>query len=498
MKYVIISIVLFFIGDLYAQSQVIKGIVFLDTNENGIFDGGEATLQNIPISNGRDIVLSNAKGAYSIEYVKGNLIFLLKPSGYISKTNKNNIVQSYFNPQKLGTSTNIDFPLYEHPENDKVKVALLGDVQVDVMDDVYHVGKLVAEELIGNKPDFIIPLGDLSFDNLEIFNPLSQVLGLIGTPVFYVIGNHDLNFKGTEFRDRDLSFETIFGPSYYAFEYGKNLFLVLNDIYPLSNGKYTGKIDEDQLKFIKNLVAIKQQAYESINLAMHIPLEELENKEELIALLQPFKHVFMACGHTHTQYHNYFKRDSLPDIHELVCGAVCGAWWQGAHDIRGIPFSMMNDGTLKGYWLVDIEDEAHTFNYKVSGLDSSKQINIWIPEVNEWDDALNDLNEPYVYANVFAGDENTNVQISFDSGLYLPMEKYLGIAPELKHFYKLQELGRYQGQKLSKNPLPKTLSHHLWRIKIPDSLGKGAHSINVKASNNKLFLNVRGNRVLWI
>ncbi|MBU2997318.1 calcineurin-like phosphoesterase C-terminal domain-containing protein [Cellulophaga baltica] len=477
--------------------QKVTGTVFLDKNKNGLFDIEEKVLPNILISNGKDIVLTNSKGYYAIKAIPGNLIFLLKPSGYISKLNEFNIVQSYYNFEKENLKKH-DFALYEHKENNKAKVALLGDVQVDIVDDVHHVGKLVTEELVDNKPDFIMPLGDLSFDNLEIFDPLSEVLGLIGAPVFYVIGNHDLNFDALLFNDRDVTFESKFGPSYYAFEYGENLFLVLNNITPLPEGKYNAQIDANQLEFIKNLVNLKKDTYKAINLAMHIPFNEIPNKDELIELLHPFDDIFISVGHTHTQFHNYYKRTAeKSDIHELVCGAVCGSWWQGSHDIRGVPFAMMDDGTPKGYWFMEVEGANRKFNYKVSGAPASKQINLWVPEVNEWDTSLNELNEPYVYANVFAADKNTKVEICFENNNWFAMNKFEGVAPELKRFYKLQELGRYKGQNISNIPKPTEVSHHLWRIQIPDGLKKGAHIIKVRATNDKLFLRAKANSVLW-
>jgi hypothetical protein len=477
--------------------QKVSGTVFLDKNVNGFFDNEEKVLPNILISNGKDIVHTNSKGHYAIKAIPGNLIFLLKPSGYISKLNEFNIVQSYYNFDKENLNKH-DFALYEHQENKKAKVALLGDVQVDIIDDVHHVAKLVIEELVDNKPDFIMPLGDLSFDNLEIFDPLSEVLGLVGVPVFYVIGNHDLNFDASAFNDRDITFESKFGPSYYAFEYGENLFLVLNNITPLPEGKYNAQIDENQLEFIKNLVNLKKDTYKAINIAMHIPFNEIPNKEVLIDLLRPFDDISMAVGHTHTQYHNYYERTTQQtDIHELVCGAVCGSWWQGAHDLRGVPFAMMYDGTPKGYWFMNVEGMNRQFEYKVSGAPASKQINIWVPEINEWDTSLNELNEPYVYANVFAADQYTKVEVSFDQDVWYSMDKFEGIAPELKRFYKLQELGRYESQNLSKMPKPTETSHHLWRLKIPNNLDEGAHLVKVRASFKNSFLKANANRVLW-
>ena len=276
------------------------------------------------------------------------------------------------------------------------------------------------------------------------------------------------------------------------------LFLVLNNIYPKENRHYEGRIDENQLTFIKNLIQYKSKEHESIKIFMHIPLEEVVNSDELIDSLQSFKDVFIASGHTHTQYHRYHEREGLPAIHELISGAVCGSWWQGPHDIRGIPFAMMDDGTPKGYWLMQMNDSEHNLRYKVSGADANKQMNIWVPETNEWDTALNKLNHSYVYANVFAADDDTNVMISFQEDEWLPMQKYEGVSPELIRFYTLQELGRYDGQKLSKNPKPNAVSKHLWRIEIPDYLEEKAYLIKIQAKNEKLRLNVKGNRVLWV
>ena len=476
----------------FGQQKNIKGVVFVDVNENKVYDAQDEPLPNILVSNGKDVVKTDSYGKYTIRIIKNNLLFISKPRGYISKLDKNNTIHFYGNPLTLKKGETLDFPLYPQRENTNLNVALLGDTQVDVMDDIYHVGKLVTEELASNRPDFIVPLGDLSFDNLEMFEPLSQTLGLIGAPIFYVIGNHDINFGEAELEDRDMVFEKNFGPSYYSFEYGQNLFMVLNTVYPLKEGRYEGRIDKNQLAFIKNIVKYKSKEFKAIKIFMHIPLDEIENKEELVVLLQPFREIFIASGHTHTQYHKYHARDNASDIHELVAGAVCGAWWQGSHDSRGIPFAIMDDGTPKGYWLMNISPDKYKLHYKVSGADKNKQMNIWVPEKNEWDTVLNFLNTPYVYANVFAADAFTNVTISFEEGNWVEMEKYEGIAPELLRFYAIQELGRYRSQKLSHLPKPKTKSNHLWRIKIPNSLKKGAYLLKVKALSTKLQLDVNG------
>ncbi|MEO8534304.1 MAG: calcineurin-like phosphoesterase family protein, partial [Flavobacterium sp.] len=470
------------------QNSKISGIVFADTNKNDVLDKDEVVLPNVLVSNGKDIVSTNSKGRYAIARTTGNTVFVIKPKSYISKKNKQNSVQFYVPFDEIKEAKNYDFPLIPNIENKNLKVVLLGDTQVDVMDDIHHVGKLVTEELMDKDIDFIVPLGDLSFDNLTIFKPLSETLGLIGAPVFYTIGNHDLNFREAAFEDRDKSFESIFGPSYYAFEYGDQLFLVLNNIYPVNEKGYTGRLDETQKQFISNLIAVKKDNFDSIHLFMHIPLEEMEDKEWVIKALAPFSKVLISAGHTHTQYHKYFEREMGEPIHELVAGAVCGSWWEGPHDIDQIPFALMYDGTPKGYWTVGINAGAYTYDYKVSGAPLSKQMDISVPKINEWDTTLNILNDNFICANVFAADEFTKTYISFDKGDWIEMTKYEGISPNVEKQYYLQSQGRYDSMKISKFPKPETISTHLWRIEKPVGLLPGAHSIRVKALSEKINL----------
>lgn len=501
MNRIIFSLVvmLSFTAGFAQKSNKVSGIVFADTNQNAVLDKDEVVLPNVLVSNGKDVVETNLEGKYSITKIEGNTVFVIKPTGYISKKNKQNSVQFYVPFDEIKDVKNYNFPLIPNAENKDVKVVLLGDTQVDVMDDIHHVGKLVTEELMDQKIDFIVPLGDLSFDNLTIFKPLSETLGLIGAPIFYTIGNHDLNFKETAFEDRDKSFESIFGPSYYAFEYGNQFFLVLNNIYPVNEKEYVGRLDETQKQFITNLIAAKKGHFNSIHLFMHIPLEEMEDQDWIIKSLAPFEEVLISAGHTHTQYHKYFEREAgRKPIHELVAGAVCGSWWQGPHDQNQIPFALMYDGTPKGYWTVGINQDRYTYDYKVSGAPNTKQMDITVPNTNEWDTTLNALNDNYIYANVFAADDATKVYVNFDNGSWSEMIKYEGISPNIQKQYYLQSQGRYASTKISNSPKPETISTHLWRIAKPDNLPSGAHSVRIKALGKEINLEAHGNAVLWV
>ena len=492
-KYLLFVVPLVCFGQV---NKTIEGVVFVDENANGIYDSGEQLLSNIGVSNGQNIVTTDAKGAYKIEKIQNYPVFLIKPSGYISKVDNG---RRYFFASDAENLKDYSFPLYPNKEPDSLQVALLGDPQADIIDDVYHVGKLVVEELVDNKPDFIVPLGDLSFDNLDIFDPLSKTLGLINSPIFYVMGNHDMDYHQELISNRDRTFKSFFGPSYYAFEFGEQLFLVLNNIYPTTNKDYVGKIDDMQKEFINHLIELKKDQFETIKIFMHIPVEEMEDKDAFIALFKDFKEVFIATGHTHTQYQKYFNREEgKSQVHELVAGAVCGAWWQGPHDLNGIPFALMYDGTPKGYWFLDTNKASYKLRYKVSGAPFSKQMQITVPENREWDTALNVLNEPYIYANVFSAPPETSVEVSFDENLWIPMELYNGISPVQKRLYKIQELGRYKNAAIGAIPKPIHQSKHLWRLNIPTNLAKGVHLIKVRAHSKLNNYSISDNAVLWI
>ena len=491
----IIFFLLTFINFFFVHAQtVVSGKVFFDNNNNTLLDKGEKGLKGVLVSNGKDIVKTDKYGNYKIVTIQGNKVFVIKPSQYISPLLENR--PQFFLSQNDIKNQVYHFPLQKHKEPKNLNITLLGDPQVDIIDDVHHVDKLVTQELNKEDVDFIIPLGDLTFDNHDMFAPLSASLGLIGAPVFNVMGNHDQNYNAKHFNDRDADFEKFFGPSYYAYEFGSELCLVLNNIYPKGDKGYVGKLDEDQYVFVNEVLNQMKQKHQSIYVFMHIPLEEMEDHQRVLNLFKAFPEVMIVAGHTHTQYQKSFARENLPAVKELVAGAVCGSWWQGPHDSNHIPFAFMYDGTPKGYWFLNT-DKNH-LTYKVSGRAKDFQIEITVPERNEWDTALNDLNDDYIYANVFAGSENTTVQISYDGDNWFDMEKYNSVAPKLKQLYKLQQEGRFKGQNISAMPIPKTISDHLWRIKVPKKLQKGTYLILVKAKDDETGLDVLGKRVLRI
>ena len=61
----------------------IQGIVFLDNNKNGVQDANESGIENVLVSNGRDVVRTSKTGNWKLDAdPKAEQVFVIKPSGY--------------------------------------------------------------------------------------------------------------------------------------------------------------------------------------------------------------------------------------------------------------------------------------------------------------------------------------------------------------------------------------------------------------------------------
>lgn len=482
-----------------AQLRLQSGRVYLDENHSGTYDIGEEPLSNVPVSNGLDIVQSNERGEYQIPLRDNGVVFIIKPSGYISHFSEENIAKffAYHKPEgspphkyagvpKTILPEQLNFALYPNPDERRLKVALLGDTQVENMDHVFHVAKLVGGQLISEEVDFVVPLGDLVFDDLDLFDPLKKVLGKIGAPVYYVYGNHDRNYDAYGLQYRDETYKAHFGPSYYAFNYGDNAFLVLNSVFPEDGTRnFEGRIDEDQLQFIGNYLKTLPNEM-PIHLFMHIPLEQITNTEALFGLFEAHPSLYVYAGHTHTQYFRDFDRaDGWPHdgpVQELVAGAVCGAWWLGEKDLYGVPGSMMGDGTPKGYWILDIDGSKRKCTYKITGDGMNKQMHIWTPHDFTDEETFLDVNE--IIVNVFAGNAATKVEVKIEDGEWILMQKVSEPDPFYSRQIKLQEQRGASDLKMPYYHQRFPTSEHLWKIEIPGELESGVYELEVRAKDH--------------
>lgn len=224
------------------------GKVFVDANENGIFDKGERTLSSISVSDGLNVTQTDSKGTYSLPgHPRERFIFITTPSGY--KTDN-----AYYQPIEKEKAS-YDFAV--RPYNGGIKKD--GSHQFIHISDTEIGEKEGHDDWVGNlcgyvanqETAFIIHTGDICYiPGLDNHIRIMNTANMINTQVFYCVGNHDL-VKGAYGEEH---FEKLYGPSYYSFDAGNVHYIVTpmygGDHWPSYRKKEVYQWIKNDLKYV--------------------------------------------------------------------------------------------------------------------------------------------------------------------------------------------------------------------------------------------------------
>ena len=478
--------------------QEATGIVYHDLNGNGTLDEGEPGLPGVSVSNQREIVETDEAGRWVLPVDDDTIFFVIKPRDWMTPVNKDKLPQFYYLHKPQGSPddyryagvaptgplpTSIDFALRPSKENDQFKAVFFGDPQPSTIEQVNYIAHDVIAELVGTDAAFGVTLGDIMFDKLELFEPSNANVALIGIPWYNVIGNHDLNFESTTDADSDETFHRHFGPNYYSFDHGPVHFIVLDDVEwgrRNAEGKltYAGGLDERQLTFVKNDLALVPQE-KLVVLMMHIPLTTVENRTELYRLIEKRPYTLSISGHTHWQAHQFIGKEDgwqgEKPHHHIVNVTVCGTWWKGEKDERGIPHATMRDGAPNGYSIISFDGTSHVLDFKAARQPADYQMHIHAPdEIGAADAATTP-----VYVNVFNGSKDSEVRMLVaESDVWITLEKVLEEDPYYVQTRNREMAARPEATDHLNGPIK---SDHLWKGFLPAGLPTGSYPIRVEA-----------------
>ncbi len=477
------------------SATMAKGIVFHDANGNGERNWNEERLAGVGVSNGVDVVETDRKGRYEIPVSDDTIVFVIKPSGWRTAQSENGISRFYYNHKPAGSPemksryktvaptgdlpVRIDFPLYKQDEPNRFKLILFGDTQPRNQVEVDYIAHDVVEELVGFEAAFGMTLGDVVFNNLAMLEPLERLVATIGVPWYNVMGNHDINFKSADDRNSDETWEYLYGPNYYSFDYANVHFVVMDDI--AWNGEnYHGEFGEDQRAFLKNDLARVPQD-KLVVLSMHIPLQTVDDREAVYDILDDHPHHFSVSAHWHRQGHFFLGGDEGwkgdDEHHHLVHATVCGSWWSGTKDENGIPHTTMSDGAPNGYSIVTFDNNEYSIRFKAARRQADHQMNIYAPELIAGADAT----ETQIVVNVFAGSERSSVEMRLgDSGDWTPMTLTRMKDP---YYELLKELEPLMPAEAGRKLPNASASTHIWTANLATKPALGLHLIHVRTTD---------------
>ena len=492
-------VLLMFAACLANAQQTARGYVFNDKDANGIRDEGEKGVKNVIVSNGRDIVKTDRTGAWSLPVDNDDVLFVVKPTGWKTPVGPGMAPKFYYIHKPDGSPksykfpgveptgplpASIDFPLQRAKEPKEFKVAVFGDSQVEYPEQIGYLQRDFIDGLIGTDAAFGTTLGDNVDNTLNLFPNVMNAVSAVGIPWHYVPGNHDMNQDSPDDAHAYETFQRYFGPSYYAFEYSNVHFVVLDT--PYWQGKdYIGKLDGEQISFVKNyLFTVPRNRL--VVLLMHIPLFSISNARLLYDMLDAHPNAFAMAAHTHTISQHFLNKQgsgplSTGGLHLLVAGATCGCWYSGVPDEYGVPHATTADGAPNGHFMVTFKDTDYSFEFIPARRPREYQINVQMPATLEKDA----VKGTELTANVFAGNTKSKVEMRVDeTGDWIPMKQVYRPDPAHVEMKTFEENFKGTDGKLPqfiKGSMSKSdKCHHLWVGEVPTSLSSGVHHVSVR------------------
>lgn len=488
------------------QAVQVSGLVFDDRNGNTRRESDESGLPGIKLSNGRDIVFSDAAGRYQITVEAGQTVFLIKPPGYRLPLGADGLPAFWRHhlpegsgPLRYGgiapstlDAVSSDFGLQAEPATDEAfEMLIFGDPQPKSVQDVDYYARDIVEPLVGKHAARLgISLGDIVDDDLSLYPAMKAVTAQLGLPWLHVAGNHDLDFDTSHDEQSLHSYRAAFGPDTFAWETSDLSIIGLDNVIylPGQQPNYIGGLRPDQFEFLEAyLDTLPRQRL--LVLAAHIPFFDTRSeretfrradRERLFGLLSEFQQVLLLTAHSHVQQQVLHDAASgwkgATPLREYNVGAACGGFWGGVKDGAGIPEAMMADGTPNGYARLSLQpDGGYSLRWHAARDPQDSQIALHAPQV------LRRGAYPAVglYANVFMGSSDTRVEFRLGEGEWLPMQRVQRADPRVLRENLLDDAAASL-RGFDRTP-EASIATHLWRAALPTHLESGEHRIEVRA-----------------
>jgi hypothetical protein len=481
---------------------IARGTVFEDSSGSGIRDSLSHGISGVMVSNGRDVVLTDAEGRYALAVEPGDHVFVIKPPHFGLPTKAGCRSFSYLCQGGGPLPATTDFPLRRELEPAKFDVLLFADVQPSNAAELGYFADLMRSGVNGTDAAFAINHGDVMGDDLSLFPAYRSIIGESGIPWHHCPGNHDMNLDSF---GPDHAFDTWkreMGPTHHAFQYAGATFILLNNVDYAGHGKsfasgrgYRGLIGEAQLSFVENVLRHVPRD-DLIVVSMHIPLVSFEDpgsisdttadRRALMRLLSGRPHTVSFAGHSHTTEHHYLGADEgfegTHQHHHHVLTAASGAWWSGSKDDHGIPVSDSRDGSPKGYHVLSVEGASYTTRFVPLSAASSCQMRIVLSSGRGSADGV--MHSPIgaaqlpslsLVADVFDGGPRTQVVYEIEGGGF-PVEM---TRTRMADPFIVETFAREKH--LSKPWVKPSVSSHIWTAPLDLALTGGSYRIVVKA-----------------
>lgn len=345
-----------------------------------------------------------------------------------------------------------------------LRVAFIGDPQVDNETEMGYAGKSVYKELASRKDiDIAVFLGDLVNDNMTLLPESVRVIDSLPYPCFMVPGNHDRDVRGDRpmpFVRNLMTWRKVVGYVDTSFVRSNVRFILMNNVRHSDSGMtdYVGGFTGTQKHWLDSVLNVGAPALTV--LATHIPFSQMKGRDSVLALVPEAARMLYVSGHTH-----YVSRDD--SVPELIAGATCGSWWRGVKDADGIPYALQSCGSPRGYFIADFRRGGrYDLSYKCVGRPASEQLSAWAIPVGS------DTCSYRLCVNVFGGSTDGIVRVRVPRrgrgvcGKSYLCERSNATAPEVEKVIRFNASLSREYRRTHRTefiPLRRKPSPHIWK-----------------------------------
>lgn len=365
------------------------------TTVYGIVSSAGVGVENVVVSDGAEVTVTNEKGIYQLKSAKKwGYVFISVPSGY--EVPSVGVLPQFHRALKNSADVveRADFKLEKVDGQDSYKIFMLGDMHLaNRMGDLGQFAQFTSDltdYMTRHKGEkmYALTLGDMTWDLYWYSNSyyFPQYLNTVNSQIknlqiFHTMGNHDNDFQTRSDYDAAVKYVDQICPTYYSFNIGKVHYVVMDDIdcssYDGSTSRnYVKSLSAEQLDWLAKdlshvdkttpvVVAMHAQVFYPTTSGFKIDHDQV-NTLRLFDILDGYT-VRFVTGHTHKLF-NVTPDAPIVDGHnfrEYNSGSVCASWWWSGNLTPGIHIG--TDGTPGGYGIWDVTGTDFQCLYKSTG-----------------------------------------------------------------------------------------------------------------------------------
>ena len=365
------------------------------TTVYGIVSSAGVGVENVVVSDGAEVTVTNEKGIYQLKSAKKwGYVFISVPSGY--EVPSVGVLPQFHRALKNSADVveRADFKLEKVDGQDSYKIFMLGDMHLaNRTGDLGQFAQFTSDltdYMTRHKGEkmYALTLGDMTWDLYWYSNSyyFPQYLNTVNSQIknlqiFHTMGNHDNDFQTRSDYDAAVKYVDQICPTYYSFNIGKVHYVVMDDIDCSSydgstTHNYVKSLSAEQLDWLAKdlshvdkttpvVVAMHAQVFYPTTSGFKIDHDQV-NTLRLFDILDGYT-VRFVTGHTHKLF-NVTPDAPIVDGHnfrEYNSGSVCASWWWSGNLTPGIHIG--TDGTPGGYGIWDVTGTDFQCLYKSTG-----------------------------------------------------------------------------------------------------------------------------------